>query len=214
MPGVRTPLLQTSIYMIGIKPTISNSQRGVTLIELVVVLALFMAIIGVTVSIFISVVNQQRSILQQQAVLNQASYLTDYLSRAIRMSLRDAAGTCLTDEGIPHPGYIYLLTHRVSGSYQGVKFLSSNGVCQEIFLENGVLKEIKDGGQAQNILSQTMSVPQVKFVINGDQGLQGAGGADHVQPRVTFMINIQTQIQDVVKEVFIQSTVSQINLNF
>ncbi len=189
-------------------------QKGVTLIELVVVLALFMAIVGVTVSIFITVVNQQRTILREQTVLNQASFLTDYLSRTIRMSIKDTAGTCLSDEQGTHPGYIYLLTHSKDGFYEGLKLLANNGVCQEIYLdEDGNLQEIKDGSQPQEILAGSLVIPYARFVINGDKSIKTATGIDAIQPRVTFMINIQTQDHGITKDHIIQSTVSQINLN-
>ena len=195
-------------------PKSENFQKGVTLVELVVALALFMAVIGVTVSIFLSVVSQQRAILQQQAVLNQASYLTDYLGRTIRMSLKDTAGNCLTDESGPHPGAIYLLTRQENGFYQGLKLLANNGVCHEIFLdEDGALKETKGGQEPQNILSDAFVIPYARFIINGDKELGQATGVDGLQPRVTFMINILTNVNGTPKNTFIQTTVSQINLN-
>ena len=191
-------------------------NAGITLVELTVVLAIFMVIVGVMVGIFISVVHQQRTILKEQELLNQTSYLTDYLSRTIRMSRKGVSGNCLADGGVLHPGYIFLLTHydSVSGFYQGLKLLTNNGVCQEIFLDdNGILKEIKDDGEAQNMLSSTFVVAYARFIINGDKALVGATQNDLVQPRVTFVFNVQTQENDVKKDHIIQSTVSQINLN-
>ncbi len=189
-------------------------EKGVTLIELVVVLAIFMAIVGATVSIFISVVHEQRTVLKEEELLNQASYLTDYLSRTIRMSIKDASGTCLSDDQGSHPGAIYLLTHPKDGFYQGLKLLASNGVCQEIFLDSdGSLKEIKDGGDAQNILSGTFAIPYARFIINGDKSVQVASQNDAKQPRVTFIMDVQINENGVTKDTVIQSSVSQINLN-
>ena len=194
---------------------ISNlkENRGVTVIELVVVLAVFMLIISVTVSIFILIVQQQRKILTEQAFLNQASYAIEYMSRSLRDGIKDAPGNCL---GASFAGYYYLLTHfdSVDGFYQGVKFITKDNICQEFFLDtNSVLKEIKNGQSAQNILSGKFKIKYVRFIINGDKNLTGASENDSVQPRVTISLDIQFQTNSNQQERIIQTTISQNILN-
>lgn len=200
----------------------NKKSRGVTLIELIVVLAVFVFIILVTMSIFISIIRRQRGILTEQELLNQASYATEYMSRTIRDGIKDTTGDCL-----PSGGDIYLLTYYddASGFYNGIKFITKDNVCQEFFLSGGVLTEAKDGGSSQNILSDKFTIKYFRFIINGDKSLNKASESDLIQPRITFVLNIQKPPPppplppgpppppDNQKEIIIQTTVSQMNLN-
>jgi len=186
-------------------------------VELVVVLSVFMFIIGVTTTIFLSIFSQQKRILQAGEALNQSSFAMEYVSRAARMSIVDPSGSCLVDENMAgHPGYFYLLTHydSASGFYQGIKLLGNDGVCQEFFLDqDGVFKEIKDGAAAQNLLSEKFPLAYARFVVNGDKTLFGASQNDPVQPRVSMAIKMQLQENGILKDRILQTSVSQINLN-
>ena len=50
-------------------------KKGFTIIEMVVVMAVFLFIVGAAISIFISVIQNQRRVLAEQQTLNQISYL-------------------------------------------------------------------------------------------------------------------------------------------
>lgn len=196
-----------------------NIQSGFTLIEVVVVLFVFMAIISTTVSIFISIVQQQREMLAQQEMLNQVSYAQEYISRAARAAVVDFSGECLIDDqDVSYPGSVYLLTRRNDdlGAYQGMKFVTKDNICQEFFfdIQEGVLKEIKGAGLAQPIMSGKFTVPFAAFVINGDGQILVASQGDALQPRVTFLLQIQKSgaTQQTLPHVF-QTTISQRNLN-
>lgn len=188
----------------------NNVSAGLTLIELVVVLAIFMLIIGVTVSIFISIVQHQERVLVEQESLNQTSYIEEYISRTIRSAVKDIAGSCLNS------GYIYLLTHYNSsaGFYGGIKFVTKDGVCQEFFLDtDGILKEIKNGQVPQGILSSKFAIKYVRFIVDGDKSLNSVSGNNKVQPRVTIVLDIKTQTSLDQQEKIIQTTISNENLN-
>lgn len=190
-----------------------KEDKGVTLIELVVVLAVLTVIIGVVVSIVISVIGQQRRVLAQQELLNETSYVQDYISRLAHGAVQDTTGSCL---GVSYAGYDYLLTHfdSIAGIYQGIKFITKDNVCQEFFLDtDGLFKEVKDGQAPQPLLSDTFTVKYARFIINGNKSLIGASSADTVQPRVTFSLNVQVSIDNVLQEKIIQTTISQSNLN-
>jgi len=199
--------------MIGIK----INSRGFTLIELIVVMAVFLFIIGGAVGIFLSVLQNQKRILAEQQILNQISYAEEYMSKALRMAREETNGNC------HEPGYIYSLTRpdRESGFYRGIKFInqSDNDACQEFFLdEDGVLKELKNSTDDSNAVALTSSdfeITSVRFGINGLDGCYGteelcppgASSEDSAQPRVTILLNIGTPT------ISIQTTVSQRNLN-
>lgn len=210
-----------------------KNNKGFTLIELVVVMAVFLFIIGAAIGIFISVIKNQKKILAQTQFLNQVSYIEEYMSKALRMAKVASADevSCLGQEG-----FVYLLTRPdISGFYRGVKFInpSDNNVCQEFFLDtDGVLKEKKGGDSASAvpIIAANLQFDQInpiRFSINGSDGsvvdaqgkLQcfglnecGAGNGDSVQPKVTIILNIKIAGDSQNPNRIIQTTVSARNL--
>lgn len=192
-------------------PYRQTGQRGFTIIEMSVVLVLFMLVIGTVVTIFVSIVQHQKRALENQQFLNQASYASEYLSRGLRTSVRDESGTCLTTN------YIYMLTryNAESGFYEGVKYVTSDGVCHEVYADGyGVLQEIKDNGEPTPILSAQFVVNNIRFIVNGDKALPGVSQSSGVQPRITFLLHLKahgTSLEQ--QDKIIQSTVSQRNLN-
>ncbi len=209
---------------------IFKSERGFTVIETVVVMAIFLFTIGVVVSIFISAIQNQRSVLYEQGILNQMSYAEEYMSKALRMAKVDTTGECLEDSD-GNSGYVYLLTRPdvSAGKYRGIKFInqSDDDACQEFFLDTTsdpthfVLKELKDSTNDANAVPLTGSdirIDDISFAINGVKGTiasgsQGATNLDGIQPRLTMMLGIivGTGSEQAVKVV--QTTISQRNLN-
>lgn len=183
------------------------------------VLALFLIIMAVALSIFISMIQNQKRILEDQELINQTSYVSEYMSKALRMAEKDPTGTCLGAVGDT-----YVLTHcnsGLSGACNGVKFMdqSDADACIEFYWgQDGgtgpfLLKEIKNGAPNQNILSDKFLVKTTKFVINGDQSLRTASNQDYLQPRLTILMDIQTLNTQSPQEKIIQTTVSPRNLN-
>ncbi len=208
---------QNSSASVGRKVQIKRSG-GFTVIEVVFVLAIFLVIVGVSIDIFISIVRHQRRILAQQELLNQSSYVSEYLSKAIRMAVVDEGGSC-----VETPGGIYELTHCNNGpleACEGIKFInqSDNNACQEFFLDRMAAPEpgffeIKNGAAAQRLLSDAFTINTLKFVINGNQALRDAGEEDLSQPRVTVLLDLKTKNTENPPQKTLQTTVSLRNLN-
>ena len=188
-----------------------KQESGVTMVELVVVLAIFVVVITVAVNLFASAAERQKSLSREQEVLNQVNYLEELLSRNIRTAVIDTTGTCLS-------GRTYQLTHQdvASGMYQGVKFLSSDGTCSEFFLDSdGAIKEIKGTAAALPVLSSSSStqftIKYLRFLINGDKSFT-VDQEPNIQTRVTLALDILTQIpNNPTKEEHFQTTISQRN---
>jgi prepilin-type N-terminal cleavage/methylation domain-containing protein len=217
---------------------ILKNKKGFTIIELVVVIAIFLFVVGAAIGIFLSIVQSQRKVLAEQQFLNQISYGEEYMSKALRMASVDETGGCLDGNA----GYIYLLTQpdATTHLFKGVKFInqtgdaSGNPVCQEFYLDNTtdpqnpVLMEVRDGGTPVPITyssSSGVKVTSIRFAINGVDGSQlsagicegsplacGAKNSDESQPRVTILMNVQIPGDSQAPRA-IQTTVSQRNLN-
>ena len=189
-----------------------NSSKGVTLIELIIVLTVLTLILGTTISIFISSLQNQNRLLKDQELFNQASYAVEYMSRLINEAVKDGSGSCL---GAGYSGYNYVLSHvdSLSGFYQGIKFITEDSTCQEFFLNEGAIKEVKGSASPQNILSDKFEIKYLRFIINGDKTLQGSSQNDLTQPRITIVLSIKIQGSTGQQEKIIQTTVSQRDLN-
>lgn len=196
------------------------SNKGFTLIELIVVMAVFLIIISTAVSIFISVIQHQRRIMSEQQLSSQTSYVMEYMSKALRMAEKDTTGACLGTAG-----YIYLLTWEDTPNsvYRGIKFInqSEDGLCQEFYLDNSdpnnpVLKEKKGSNTAVALTSTNLKINSIRFGINGGDGKIGgiryASENENSQPRVTIFFDVQIKGDDLSAKK-IQTTVSQRNLN-
>jgi len=191
-------------------------SKGFTLIELIVVMAVFLLIIGTALAIFISIVQHQKRILAKQELLNQTSYAIEYMTKGLRMAGKDYTGECIKDE-YEGAGYVYKLTHYNNGAYGGIKFVnqSDNNACQEFFLDNSILMEAKNGGDAVPVTSLNLEINSLNFVLNGDSsyGYLPSSEIDNVQPRVTVSLDVEIQGDNNQPATKVQTTVSQRDLN-
>ncbi len=194
----------------------NNKQmnKGLTLIELLVSIAIFGFLVVGLIGMFSSAVNAQQSVLQNQEILNQGSYVTEYMDRAIRMALRDdgTVGTAGDCTGTANKNYnatsnsITFLTYDVaSASYKCKKFLLSGTAIME---QKSTDTTVAHLGTAVPITSSKVKVNAFNVVVNGD-----ASGS---QPIVTFVINMQsnnTRRLDPLPSMIFQTSISQRNLN-
>lgn len=182
-------------------------QKGFTLIELVVVMAVFLIIAGTALGIFISIVQHQKKVLAQQELLNQASYAVEHISKGLRMA-RTADNSDCIESG---------LAYEISGDFSSIKFInqSESDLCQQFFItpidQNNlnlgyVLEEIRGSENPVKITSASLKINSLKFILNGGQGLVAG------QPRVTMLLDIENSA-GYSQPLKIQTTVSQRNLN-
>jgi prepilin-type N-terminal cleavage/methylation domain-containing protein len=219
-----------------------KSQKGFTLVEAIVSMAIFLLIVGVGIGVFLSISSYQRKILREQQLLSQISYTQEHISKALRMAARDQQGSCLIDSlDQSYPGYDYLLTRPVNGFYTGIKFLNQTDedglhlpACVEFYLDTAthVLMEKKTyspypkglDSQAVAITSNVLNITSIRFGIDGYSGASGAGmpvgdqnssnpDLTSIQPRVTFSMTVGLQGDNQSPARIVQTTVSQRNMN-
>jgi len=157
-------------------------NKGFTIIELVVVMAVFLFVVGAAMTIFISIVSNQKKVLSEQQVLNQVSYAQEYMSKALRMAKVALTASDLACMGSENSGYIYLLTRYdvATQTFKGVKFINQSGldesgepICQEFFVDHEnpadagtplVIKEIKNGVGPTDITSADLIINYMKIL--------------------------------------------------
>ncbi|MFH1656928.1 MAG: prepilin-type N-terminal cleavage/methylation domain-containing protein [bacterium] len=181
----------------------NNKNAGFTLVEVLVALAIFSIIASLAIGIFVMAMRSQRKILAQQQVLDQVSYAIEYMSRAIRMARKDditiggVSVNCLFGDRVN-----YEIT-AIGTGHGGIKFRNYNNDCPEFYLQEGQLREDKNG------VDLPLTAPDLT-VISFEIKDSGWDQYDTLQPAVTMFLDIEgkegTKIQ-------IQTTVSQRNLD-
>jgi prepilin-type N-terminal cleavage/methylation domain-containing protein len=176
-----------------------KNLAGFTLIELLASVAIFSLIVGGASGIFISAIRTQRKTLSNQELLDQTSYLIEYMSRALRMAKKDVTGICISPN----------LNYAITRSGEGIKFMNSGGSCQEFYLSGDQLKEEKAGVRL-DLTSANLKVEA--FNIGPEDSWDQA---DNEQPRVTFFLEIKGlgEKAELRPEIQIQTTVSQRQLD-
>ena len=189
--------------MESIKSILKN-KKGFTLVEVLVCIALFGIISVALINVFVASIKSQSRIIYSQELLEQSSYVLEYMNSKIRMAIKDVDGSCITIGS----------TYNIYGGGSSIRFISYNAeisdyVCREFFLENNLIKErsstdtsSSNFGVASVIASPSFKVNSLKFSIFGDS----IGN----QPRVTTLINMHKKEQDgVTSKITIQSTASK-----
>jgi len=167
-------------------------KTGFTLIEILITIVIFSIIITSFLALFVSAFENQRKSLAANYLLNNASYITEYISRALRMAKKDKEGVCINPGNNFEPS---------DGESDYIKFLNYKGECQKFFIREGRLK-VEKRGIEQALTPRNLIVENLKFKISG--GSQ----ADNLQPSITFSLKLKT-IKTPSQEINFQTTISQ-----
>lgn len=169
-----------------------KNHKGFTLIELLVTMTIFICLVTFLTAIFVFGLRAQRQSLAYQELLDQTSYLIEYISRVIRMAKKDIDGSCT---GMTKANYAF--------EDQCLKFRNYQGECQQFCLEGTRMKEIKAG--VQNYLT----APDLR-VNSFNVILTGQTQNDTLQPLVSIFLEILGKEQSKIQ---IKTSVSQRDLD-
>jgi len=187
---------------------INKSQaqnQGMTLIEILVAMGVFSVVVISAVAIFNSAIQMQRRALMSQELLDQASYVMEYMSRSLRMAKKDLGPNCLSSYGLN-----YEIIGGGSNEGTHLKFINhlKNDECQEIYLDvtTNRIKHITNDGTFF-LTSSGLYVEDLRFFLSGkDQ-------TDTIQPRVTIFLDVRAR-EGNAPIMKIQTTISNRNLDF
>ena len=119
-----------------------NDQKGLTLIEILVVVGIFSGLTTLITGIFLANFEMQRRTMAIQKTIGEISYAVEYMGRSIRMARNDHEGNCL-EEG--EPGF----TYGIPEEDNGIQFINYREDCVKFFLDesDGVIKKgVREGG--------------------------------------------------------------------
>jgi len=160
---------------------------------------IFSIIIGIATGVFVSAIRLQKYNLAYQQLLDQTSYVMEYMSRAIRMAKRDEIN-CIGGSNY----------YEESG--HSIKFATYHNECWEFFLEDStkrlkVWKEISGETNEYYLTSDDFDVENFNVVVSGDET------DDDLQPRITIFMEIKGEGSGNQPKIKIQTTISQRDLD-
>jgi len=179
---------------ITIKKRIQN--KGFTLVELLVSISIFSLIVSAMSGAFVSTIRAQRKSVAFQQLLQQTSYLEEYMSRSIRMGKKDINGTCIGEKS----------NYEITRSGNGIEFMNYNGNCEEFYLSGLELRQNKNNVDLA-LTSSNLIVENINIELSGNSQ------TDNFQPRVTIFLKIKGagSKPEEQPEIKIQTTISQRN---
>lgn len=179
----------------------TGDKKGFTLVEILVVLAIFSIMIAAISAVFISGIKIQANSVAQEQLLDQVNYAVENMSRSIRTAKKDIVGSCITS------GDNYL---PASGSDDSLGFIKKDSVLQECVyfrLVSDAIYKGDSGSDGVPLTSDDIKVTSLEFNV-----LEGEGTSGH-QPKVTVYIEAESTRGDPLQRVRIQTTISQRDLN-
>jgi len=177
-------------------------RKGFTLIELLITMTVFSIVITTSLGLFSSAFREQRKSIASIYLLNEASYVTEYMSRALRMAKKDLAGTCIDSKyNYQNPG----------DDTSKIRFLNYREKCQEFILDGN---ELKVGISNTSIPPTEKDFLTPSNLVVEDLNFKIVGGTqdDELQPKVTFILKIKTE-ELKPQELNLQTTISQRDLD-
>jgi len=203
--------------------------RGVTLIELLVAISIFSIFIAAISGLYISAIRAQQKILATQELLNQASYIIEYIGRALRMAVKEDEinATCLIYGAVSDTGADYWVQPEVGDIYKtggtGIRFLEStdNGnICEEFHLDINTLKVKRSNndtnafGSDLPLTSSDITVSSFNVKVSGDYPANNPSTDPNLQPKVTIFLGLKGKRTSLGQPIVrVQTTISQRNLD-
>lgn len=176
-----------------------QSNRGLTLIEVVIVATVFSVIITMTAGFFVSAMRAERWILETKKALGEASYALEYMTRALRMARKDKSHSCIAS------GVNYEIQALPAGDKITFVNTIQEGACQSFYLDNGQIKLFDHNTLIDMPLtSPSIQVENLRFKVSGETNI------DAIQPMVTIYFEAKSGQGPALQ---VQTSVSQRNLD-
>ncbi len=188
----------------------NEKEKGFTLVEMLVSIAIFSIISVGLINVFVAAVQSQGRILQNQNLMDQSSYVLEYMGKLIRMGNMDATGGCTgtanTNYGLNQaPNSITFLAYdSVNKQYRCRQFLLANNVIEERRSYDTTAANLEP---PTGITSSQVKVDNMKFVVTGDI-------LTSAQPKVTIMVKMEpARNTGNVPQISVETSISQRHLN-
>jgi prepilin-type N-terminal cleavage/methylation domain-containing protein len=191
------------------------SNKGFTLVEVLVAITVFTLVTAVAVGLFIHALQSQRKVLAYQELFDQTSFIMEYMTRGIRMAKKQRTVTAPIS-CIATVGRNYEL---VGGSPSHLRFIRWDHlvgafICYEFRVRENRLEVSRDRGVSWAFLtSPRLKVINFRFNIIGDG--PETPPIQPIQPRVTIVLEVggREYGAGLRPRIHLQTTVSQRDLD-
>jgi prepilin-type N-terminal cleavage/methylation domain-containing protein len=168
------------------KKGLPAGRRGFTMIELLIAIAIFIIVIAIVFSLFLTSLKSQRKTIAIQNVQDNARFLLEFIAKEVRMStIRD-----LTYNG--EVSDLYITRH------------DGEDIDYSFNATDKTIERFDSTGSGGPISSEEISVTG-KFYV------EGFGCADSLQPKVTIVLKVTTAEPEKA-EIVVQTALSLRNL--
>lgn len=177
-----------------------QSQKGFSIVELLVTMFIFSIIGGIAAGFLISGIGAQRRSNASQQVFDQMFHALEHMSRALRSAQKPTDNSCIP------LGSNYETLYEGEDAV-GIRFIRREGECWEfVFADEQIQKKV-NGEDPVSLTSQnTLAITSFRVYVSESQG----GSLAH-QPRVTLSLQGEsvTGREENIQRIRIQTTVSQ-----
>ena len=165
-----------------------NKQKGFTLIEIMVAMALFSIITTVSFSAFFLILNKQKEIQVLSQVTNNLNMVLESMSRELRM------------------GHSYIISNSQNNKITFTTKEGSEGIFQlKDIRDNGFIKRKIEGRDTNKVFLTGSNIDIEKLEFRS----AGIRPGDNLQPRILIIINGKVILENTESEFNLQTTVSQ-----
>lgn len=182
------------------------NNKGFTLIEAIVALAIFIAISATLAQIIVVSIQNQIKITTTQNMFNQAIFSLDKIEKELRMAKKDGSGGCVDVPGNNYATSLNSITFLHHDQVSGLK-------CKKFTLKGGRIKEYMSNDETKDnfgigvdLTGSSIAIDALNFNVIGD-------GPNDLQPRVTITMEIKNGKVEDQSPVMLQTTISQRRLD-
>ncbi len=217
----------------------SQLQRGFTLIEMIVSLALFSIVITISVGALLVLIATNQQLQSEQSVMTNLSFALDSMTREIRTGYNyhcdsrpnlgaGPASTIFKDpEGLGTVSGTTLTADCSNGrtggvDFHGISFFEggesiTGGAARRITYyhdaSTGMIMRAVGDAAAESIVSTGIFINSAEFFVTGSRPLSAGGGSSRDQAAVTIFIEATESDDPTGKPYYLQTTITQRTLD-
>jgi prepilin-type N-terminal cleavage/methylation domain-containing protein len=207
-------------HKVSIRPLHHTRQRGFTLIEMMVALALFTVVITIAVGAFLSLIGQSSQLQGEQKVMTSLNFAMDSMTREIRTGTnyycaKDVELPGSADETDPTLAQDCVNYDGISFVEAGSSLSAGAGSGRVAYGFNSASNTIDRqiaANSAQSITSSDVKITSMKFYVSGSTAQSVGSTNDVIQPTVTIIITAQDP-DDTSRTYTLETTVTQRQLD-
>lgn len=161
-------------------------QEGFTMIELLVVMAIFTVVIGISADIFTSSFAAQRQARKLQDILDNARYALERIAKTARVS-------CVLNSSAVSSTSSLKLYH----------FRRKKKLIYEVENDKLMEKELGAGGVEASLIGENVDIERLRF------RLRGVGTSNNQQTRITIFLGLSPKLPKYEDQIIdLQTTIS------